>query len=79
MIYKKLLVLFLVCSISTPFVYLKSSSQITLLPDLSVESIDPAPSSPVVYDNVTIKILIKNKGKSNSPIVHGRLYVDSTV
>lgn len=78
MIYKKILILFLVIFILCPSVSFQSGSQITFLPDLSVESITPAPSNPIVYENVTIKILIKNKGTSDSPIVHGRLYVDNT-
>ncbi|MGF3554664.1 MAG: hypothetical protein ACQXXF_05260, partial [Thermoplasmatota archaeon] len=60
---KKIIILFLTFLILYPYASFQSQSQILspqFLLDLSVESIDPAPSSPVVYDNVTIKILIKN-------------------
>jgi len=80
MTYKKILTVFLTVSILYSSLFLNSTGQIIHRPpDLLSDTISVEPSDPVVYENVTIRVTVKNIGGTASPSVRGRLYIDSTI
>jgi len=77
MFYKKLLTVFLMLILCFSSISLTSLGDGA--PDLVVESITISPSNPLVYQNVTIEVVIKNSGTMYSPGTKGCLSINQNV